>query len=413
MRLAGFSYSQVQKRAADLLDRKINLSANELSIGKNGVDIVARDTALSFSIERLSASAISDWENLINNSKGANLQTNLVAVLPYLLKNSPSISDVDAKFTIKAPDASGAFAFNANLSIDAQGLIPETATLREYQNRITFRSKLSGSTSLLSRFLEIDGRERKEREVKTALSQGKQVSEEEAKAHVAKARPEAEELIAELGKEGVLIISGDQYAIGLDYTDKHWSINGQQGDQHVAEFMVGLKEIKPVAAEPQTESPMDRAIRSNSELHAQSYPNQIKAIKEWIQGGQVSTSSFRPMVFHEVGLMRAFLQRKQVRDAPGTVNNTLRDHEVWWIDGNGFYFYLANITNGVLTGIAYQLDLGSDCSGQPKGPFFYYLIQFDPPLQPASARVVRMPKQEEVTRQAQGKIICGTLVTAW
>lgn len=413
-RLTGVSYSQEQRREADLLNGAVKLTANDLWLHDNsGTDFRVKDSSLSFSIERLSASALSDWETLSKNSKGENSQVTLAAVLPYILKNSPSISDAEAKFTVKTPEVAGNFSLNANLSIDTQGLIPETATLKDYQDRIKVSGKLSGSTSMLSSFFEFGARQTKEREVKAALSQGKQLSEEEAKAHVAKAKTEAEELMSELSKEGLLITSGNQYATNIDYADKHWTINGIKGDQHVAELMEALKESKSVTAKSQTESPMNRAIRSNNELRSQPYANQIKTIKQWVQAGKISTSSFSPMVFHEAGLMRAVLQRNQIRDAPATVNNALRDREIWWMDETGFHLYLANITNETLTGIAYQLDLGGDCQGQPKGPFLYFPIQIDPPLQPAGARVVNMPRQVEIYRQAAGKMICGTLVTVW
>ncbi len=165
---------------------------------------------------------------------------------------------------------------------------------------------------------------------------------------------------------------------------------------------------------PLTEARMENAIGINDALRAESYPNQVSTIAQWIQSGRVQTSQLNPIRFRDIQIAKQYLQRQRIREAPATVRNYLMDRETWWMDNAGFHIYVTNLTNEVMMGIAYELDAGGDCSTQGKGPFVYYLVQFNPPLRPTDSQVVNMPKQEDIVREiGDGKTVCGTLVTVW
>jgi S1-C subfamily serine protease len=414
---SGVAYTHSQKRNGDLLDGEIKLSIKEFQGKDNkGFDATTKDFSTDFSITKLSASALSDWESLIKHATRDSTQTSFSAILPHLLKNSPSISSTDTRFTIVSKgvegNIEGVINVSAVLSVNADGLAPETSTLQDYRRRLKLSSKLSSSKSLVLSLLETTEREKKEKEVKNAIQQGKQVTEEEAKSHIAKARGESEASLALIVNEGFVTSLSDSYETKIEYANDQWSINGKDPLPFFTNSNTP-KHSKPVSDVPPTESHMDRAVRSNNELRAETYQNQTLIVKQRVRAGLIQTSQFNPKEFHDITNTRAYLQKHQIVEASSRVTDALRDREIWWMDNAGFHMYISNITNGVLTGMVYELDYGGDCKTQRRGPFLYYPIQFNPPIQSTDSRMVDMPRGESSIRLANGKMICGTLVTVW
>ena len=169
-----------------------------------------------------------------------------------------------------------------------------------------------------------------------------------------------------------------------------------------------------VDTRPLVESRMDNAIRINDRLRAEPYFTQVDIIKKWIRTEQLQTSNYSPAIFRDVKAVNYYLLKLNIINAPMVVTNYLIDREVWWMDDSGFHIYASNLTTGVMSGMVYELDKGGLCGKVKNGPFVYYLLQFDPPLQPADSQVVNMPKQEDILQVVgSGKQICGTLVTVW
>jgi ABC-type branched-subunit amino acid transport system substrate-binding protein len=182
---------------------------------------------------------------------------------------------------------------------------------------------------------------------------------------------------------------------------------------HTGYAIVGTGAEK-VNTRPRVESRMDTAIRINDRLRAEPYLAQIKIISEWIKTNQLQTSNYSPARFSDVLTVSNYLLKQQITQAPVAVTKYLTDREIWWMDDSGFHIYASNLTTGVMSGLAYELNFGGDCGSIKKGPFVYYLLQFDPPLQPADSQVVNMPKQEDIVQSiGGGKTVCGRLVTVW
>lgn len=407
LKVSGFDVGAQQVVSAGLVDFDYSISITDISYkNENGLPVQIKNIATGVQLKNLNSIAFANLDNVFGGKKTRTKgEAEFVKMMPVLLSNSPTLLLKESAFTISSEDFSGSFVLKADASVDGAGLTPETSTIDDYIKRTKFNAYFSATPKLLNKFFENSERATRQANVKNLVAQGRVFSQDQISAYLAESATVANQQVDEVLSSKIAIQEGGFLKTKISFSKGEWAINDVSDSKVVKDFIEGFKEGS-TGSKPRN---MTNANEQTKSLDGRSYQEQVSLVKNFVANKHAQHTKFNPVLFNDISIAKAYLQRKGITQLPIPVLDSVRDKEVWWVDSSGFHLYLPNVTGQTIGGLAYELDLGGDCQNRV-GPFLYSLLAFDPAITSNRSGVVTMPTPNNLPR---GKGMCGTIVSVW